>query len=50
MNFAKYGKSAAITDFKEFEKRTHWIIVGLGWEEVASYIAGWLERLPDRSV
>ena len=47
-NFKKYRNSPAVTDFKEFEKRAHWIIAQPDWEEVASYIADWLERLPDR--
>ena len=44
----KYKDSAAITQHKEFEGRTHWIIGQDGWEEVAGYIADWLEALPAR--
>ncbi|MBI5225432.1 alpha/beta hydrolase [Candidatus Micrarchaeota archaeon] len=40
-NYEKYKKSNAITDFKEFEKRTHWIMAQDGWEEVAEYILEW---------
>lgn len=49
-NYAKYKGSAAQTDFKEFTGRTHWIIAQDGWEEVAEYIADWLERLPNKKV
>lgn len=41
-NHGKYAKSTAVTDFKEFPDRTHWIIAQDGWEEVAEYIGGWL--------
>jgi pimeloyl-ACP methyl ester carboxylesterase len=40
-NFAKYRRSRARTDFKEFPGRVHWIIAQKGWEEVAAYILGW---------
>jgi hypothetical protein len=34
----KYGKSRAVTDFKEFPGRSHFgILGGRGWEEVADY-------------
>jgi pimeloyl-ACP methyl ester carboxylesterase len=42
-NFAKYRGSQARTDFKEFPGRTHWIIGQEGWEEVAGYVAQWLD-------
>lgn len=42
-NFAKYGRSGAVTDFHEFPGRTHWIIAQPGWEEVATYIEVWLK-------
>src|SRR5436190_5780403 len=45
-NFKKYQGSPAVTEYKEFADRTHWIIGQPGWEEVASYAAYWLERLP----
>lgn len=44
-NFKKYAHSAARTDFKEFEGRTHWIIALDGWEDVASYISNWISEL-----
>jgi pimeloyl-ACP methyl ester carboxylesterase len=45
-NHRKYAGSAAVTDFVEFPKRTHWIIAQSGWEEVAAHIADWLDALP----
>jgi pimeloyl-ACP methyl ester carboxylesterase len=42
-NFKKYKSSPSITDFKEFAGRTHFTIGQPGWEEVAGYIATWLE-------
>ena len=44
-NYAKYRGSAARTDFKEFPGRTHWIIGQDGWEEVAGYVAKWLDEI-----
>ncbi|AJY75379.1 alpha/beta hydrolase [Paenibacillus beijingensis] len=40
-NYRLY-KSGAVTDFKEFPGRTHWIIAQPGWEEVADYIEAWM--------
>jgi pimeloyl-ACP methyl ester carboxylesterase len=48
VNFRRYQGSQAVTEFKEFENRCHWIIAQDGWEEVAGYIAGWLGRLPGK--
>jgi pimeloyl-ACP methyl ester carboxylesterase len=45
---SKYKDSTATTAHKEFAGRTHWIIGQDGWEEVASYIANWLEALPSK--
>jgi pimeloyl-ACP methyl ester carboxylesterase len=44
-NYAKYRGSGARTDFKEFPGRCHWIIAQEGWEEVAGYVAEWLQQL-----
>ena len=44
-NYDKYKRSLSITDFKEFANRTHFIIGQSCWEEVAGYIAAWLEKL-----
>jgi long-chain acyl-CoA synthetase len=41
----KYGKSRAVTDFKEFPGRSHFgILGGRGWEEVADYTLDWAVR------
>ena len=39
-NFRKY-RSSAITEFKEFAGRSHYIIAEKGWEEVAEYALSW---------
>jgi pimeloyl-ACP methyl ester carboxylesterase len=43
INYEKYHASASRTDFKEFPWRVHFIIGQTGWEEVAQYVAGWIE-------
>jgi alpha-beta hydrolase superfamily lysophospholipase len=43
-NYNRYKRSASVTDYKEFAGRTHFIIGQPGWEEVAAYIAGWLDE------
>ncbi len=44
-NYQRYKNSSAVTEFKEFAGRCHWIIAQPGWEEVASYIDGWLNKV-----
>jgi len=39
--YRKYQRSSAITAFKEFPGRTHWLIASSGWEEVADYAISW---------
>ncbi len=39
----KYNKSV-ITDFKLFENRGHSLIVDHGWQEIAEYSLGWLQK------
>lgn len=39
-NFRKY-RSSAVTEFKEFTGRSHYIIAEAGWEEVAEYALSW---------
>jgi alpha-beta hydrolase superfamily lysophospholipase len=41
-NHRKYARSPAVTDFREFAGRTHWIIAQEGWQEVAGFIADWI--------
>ena len=43
-NHRKYARSKAVTDFREFPGRSHWIIAQPGWQEVAGYVAEWLEK------
>ena len=43
-NAHHYRKSKAITDFKEFEGRSHFIVGQDGWEEVADYALDWAIR------
>jgi len=40
-NFRKYAASSAITEYKEFPGRSHYIIAEKGWEEVAQYALDW---------
>ena len=40
-NFNLYKKSRAVTDYKEFEGRSHWIVGQQGWEEVADFALDW---------
>jgi len=43
-NFRKYARSTAVTDYREFPGRTHWIVGQPGWEEVADYAMDWLGK------
>ena len=36
--------SPAVTAFKDFPGRTHWLIASSGWEEVADEAIAWVER------
>ena len=40
-NFRKYRRSPAVTEYKEFAGRSHFIIGEAGWEQVADYALGW---------
>jgi len=42
VNYRKYRRSSARTDFQIFEGRTHWLIEQEGWEDVAASIQNWL--------
>lgn len=48
-NFHKYARSNAVTDYREFPGRTHWIIRQPGWEEVADHALDWLAMQPGAS-
>jgi pimeloyl-ACP methyl ester carboxylesterase len=41
--YEKYQRSAARTDYLEFEGRPHLLMAAEGWEEVAMSIDGWLD-------
>jgi pimeloyl-ACP methyl ester carboxylesterase len=43
-NYEKYRQSPAVTGFKAFPGRTHYIIGQDGWEEVADYVLTWLHE------
>src|SRR5215208_387598 len=43
----KYERSRVRTDYVEFEGRPHLLVVGEGWEEVATAIDGWLDGILD---
>jgi pimeloyl-ACP methyl ester carboxylesterase len=40
-NFKLYHKSKAVTEYKEFPGRSHYIVGQDGWEEVADYALSW---------
>ena len=40
-NFKLYGKTTAVTDYKEFPGRTHYTLGQDGWEAVADYALEW---------
>ena len=42
-NFKLYRKSTAVTDYKEFQERTHFTLGQIGWEEVADFALEWAE-------
>jgi len=43
-NFKKYARSTAVTEYREFPGRTHWIVGQPGWEEVADHALDWLAK------
>jgi pimeloyl-ACP methyl ester carboxylesterase len=43
-NYDKYNDSTALTDFHEFEGRSHLIMLEEGWEEVVDYIDQWITK------
>ncbi len=48
-NFEHYG-SAAHTDYKEFEDRSHYTVGQAGWEEVADYALNWCNEHAGRGL
>ncbi len=49
-NFEAYTDENSVISFAEFENRSHYICGEPGWEEVAHYVANWLEKLEEQSV
>jgi pimeloyl-ACP methyl ester carboxylesterase len=43
-NCKKYSSSSSKTEFKEFPGRRHYLINDKGWEEIAAYVAEWLNK------
>jgi len=43
-NVKKYQVSTAVTDYREFPNRTHFIVGEPGWEEVADFALQWSEK------
>src|SRR6185312_4232110 len=41
-----YAPGSGVADFKEFRGRDHFICTESGWDEVASYVEGWLLAEP----
>jgi pimeloyl-ACP methyl ester carboxylesterase len=41
-NYGKYRDKSSVTGFREFPKRTHFIIGQENWQEIAQYIHEWL--------
>lgn len=43
VNYRKYQRSTAVTEYKEFPHRSHLLIGQDGWEEVAEYALSWAQ-------
>jgi pimeloyl-ACP methyl ester carboxylesterase len=48
-NYEHHQRSAARTDFHEFAGRSHLLIAQDGWEEIADFMANWLDQLPSHA-
>jgi len=44
-NYRKYARSSAATVLREFPGRTHWLIAGDGWQQIAQASAEWIEAI-----
>ena len=44
-NHRRYATTPAVTDFREFPGRTHWIIAQKGWQEVANHALDWIDGI-----
>jgi pimeloyl-ACP methyl ester carboxylesterase len=38
-------KYKAVSTYKEFKNHAHWVVAEPGWQEIAEYVAGWLEQV-----
>ncbi len=43
-NFHRYHHTPAVTEFREFVGRNHWLIMDAGWQEIADYALHWLRN------
>jgi pimeloyl-ACP methyl ester carboxylesterase len=43
-NYGKYARSSAVTDYVEFPGRSHLLVAGDGWQQVAGTIEEWLAK------
>jgi pimeloyl-ACP methyl ester carboxylesterase len=43
-NYDQYRKTPAVTDFRLFPGRNHWIIDAEGWQEVADEVLDWVRK------
>ena len=48
INYKKYLRSSAITEYKEFPNRSHLIVAQAGWEDVADYALAWALKVVAR--
>ncbi len=44
-SFSRYRQRGSITEFRAFDGRGHMVVVEPSWEEVADFVADWLEKL-----
>jgi len=44
-NYKKYADKNSITEYVAFEFRSHFVLGQPGWQEVASYIRKWLDKI-----
>jgi alpha-beta hydrolase superfamily lysophospholipase len=44
-NYQKYKASPSVTNYRVFNRRTHFIIGQPEWEEIADYILTWLTKI-----
>ena len=42
-------KYSHVATYKEFDNQSHWLIAEPGWQEVAEYVASWLEQYTNKN-